>query len=126
MKAGFSGGMVVDFPHSTRAKKYFLVLMVGSTVSIPAAKGLDGEDENYEVKVSARRSRPKKQKAESFSTVSLPLFLCSAIQPVFCIFQFSLCRSIYPGRLYPCPFCAMCVHSHGLDQASATKYENYP
>ncbi|KAL0056385.1 hypothetical protein WJX82_010760 [Trebouxia sp. C0006] len=30
MKAGFSGGLVVDFPHSTRAKKYFLVLMVAS------------------------------------------------------------------------------------------------
>ena len=29
MKVGFSGGLVVDFPHSTRAKKYFLVLMVG-------------------------------------------------------------------------------------------------
>lgn len=25
MRAGFSGGLVVDFPHSTRAKKYFLV-----------------------------------------------------------------------------------------------------
>eukprot|EP00889_Picochlorum_renovo_P000333 jgi/Picre1/27363/NNA_000330.t1 len=29
MRVGFSGGLVVDFPHSTRAKKYFLVLMVG-------------------------------------------------------------------------------------------------
>lgn len=28
MKVGFSGGLVVDYPHSTRAKKYFLVLMV--------------------------------------------------------------------------------------------------
>lgn len=30
MRAGFSGGLVVDFPHSARAKKYFLVLMVRS------------------------------------------------------------------------------------------------
>ena len=30
MKCGFGGGMVVDFPHSTRAKKYYLVLTAGS------------------------------------------------------------------------------------------------
>ena len=36
MQAGFSGGLVVDYPHSTRAKKFFLVLMVGpSMVSMP-------------------------------------------------------------------------------------------
>jgi 18S rRNA (guanine1575-N7)-methyltransferase len=29
MKCGFGGGMVVDFPHSARAKKYFLVLYAG-------------------------------------------------------------------------------------------------
>lgn len=29
MKCGFGGGMVVDYPHSTRAKKYFLVLYAG-------------------------------------------------------------------------------------------------
>jgi len=45
MKVGFSGGLVVDFPHSTRAKKHFLVLMVGSNMAIPQAKGLNGEDE---------------------------------------------------------------------------------
>ncbi|KAL6760733.1 S-adenosyl-L-methionine-dependent methyltransferase [Haematococcus lacustris] len=44
MKCGFSGGLVVDFPHSTRAKKYFLVLMVGTTSYLPAAKGLDGSE----------------------------------------------------------------------------------
>ena len=73
MRAGFSGGLVVDFPHSTRAKKYFLVLMVGSTGSIPAGKGLDGEDdlEADEVHVSARRSRAKKQKTSSMGAVSL-------------------------------------------------------
>ena len=26
MKAGFGGGVVIDYPHSTRAKKYFLCL----------------------------------------------------------------------------------------------------
>ncbi len=29
MRAGFSGGLVVDFPHSTRTKKYFLVRLMG-------------------------------------------------------------------------------------------------
>ena len=29
MRAGFTGGLCVDFPNSTKAKKYFLVLMTG-------------------------------------------------------------------------------------------------
>lgn len=29
MKCGFGGGMVIDYPHSTKAKKYFLVLYAG-------------------------------------------------------------------------------------------------
>ena len=36
---------VVDFPHSTRAKKYFLVLMVGGSGLMLAAKGVDGAEE---------------------------------------------------------------------------------
>lgn len=73
MKVGFSGGLVVDFPHSTRAKKFFLVLMVGSTAgSVPAARGLDGEDEMEldEVKVSGRRSSNKKQNFGNIASVS--------------------------------------------------------
>jgi hypothetical protein len=42
---GFSGGLVVDYPHSTRAKKFFLVLMVGPSSYMPQAKGLDGAGE---------------------------------------------------------------------------------
>lgn len=30
MKSGFSGGLVVDYPNSTKAKKYFLVLEAGA------------------------------------------------------------------------------------------------
>ena len=29
MKSGFSGGLVVDYPNSTRAKKYYLVIEAG-------------------------------------------------------------------------------------------------
>ncbi|GAX85796.1 hypothetical protein CEUSTIGMA_g13211.t1 [Chlamydomonas eustigma] len=64
MKVGFSGGLVVDFPHSTRAKKYFLVLMVGTSTYIPQAKGLNGEDSNEErseVKVHGRGSNKKRK-----------------------------------------------------------------
>lgn len=50
-QVGFSGGIVVDYPHSTRAKKYYLVLMVGSggaasvaAGALPQARGLNGED----------------------------------------------------------------------------------
>jgi 18S rRNA (guanine1575-N7)-methyltransferase len=35
MRAGFSGGLLVDFPNSAKAKKYYLVLTAG-----PPAKGL--------------------------------------------------------------------------------------
>ncbi|GBG68968.1 hypothetical protein CBR_g3667 [Chara braunii] len=48
MKAGFSGGLVIDYPHSTRAKKYFLCLMAGpprADAPMPKAKGLDGRME---------------------------------------------------------------------------------
>lgn len=39
MKAGFYGGLVVDYPNSTKAKKYFLVLMTGGTVQLPQGLG---------------------------------------------------------------------------------------
>jgi 18S rRNA (guanine1575-N7)-methyltransferase len=69
MRAGFSGGMVVDYPNSTRAKKYFLVLMVGGG-GLPSGKGGDGEeggeeetsgeDERTEVEVGDRRRKRAK------------------------------------------------------------------
>lgn len=45
MKAGFYGGVVVDYPNSTKAKKYFLVLMTGGNMPLPKALGT-GEDAN--------------------------------------------------------------------------------
>ena len=44
MRAGFGGGLVVDFPHSTKAKKYFLVLLAGPPddgFSMPVPMGED-------------------------------------------------------------------------------------
>lgn len=39
MKAGFYGGLVVDYPNSSKAKKYFLVLMTGGCTQLPQALG---------------------------------------------------------------------------------------
>lgn len=41
MKAGFYGGVVVDYPNSTKAKKFFLVLMTGGNMPLPKALGTD-------------------------------------------------------------------------------------
>uniref|UniRef100_A0A182SNI8 18S rRNA (guanine-N(7))-methyltransferase n=1 Tax=Anopheles maculatus TaxID=74869 RepID=A0A182SNI8_9DIPT len=41
MKAGFYGGIVVDYPNSTKAKKYFLVLMTGGVAKLPVALGTE-------------------------------------------------------------------------------------
>ncbi len=65
MRVGFSGGLVVDFPHSTRAKKYFLVLMVGGSAAVPQGK-MEGDDMYEEqeaathVKVHDRKTRHRK------------------------------------------------------------------
>ncbi|KAL6579718.1 hypothetical protein OROMI_007742 [Orobanche minor] len=76
MRAGFSGGIVVDFPHSTKQRKEYLVLTCGPpSLSSAAAggKGKDGEescfdddgsgdDESKSVHVSDRHRPRKKQK----------------------------------------------------------------
>ncbi|XP_052870077.1 probable 18S rRNA (guanine-N(7))-methyltransferase [Anopheles cruzii] len=46
MKAGFYGGLVVDYPNSSKAKKYFLVLMTGGVAKLPVALGTtEGESQ---------------------------------------------------------------------------------
>ena len=45
MKAGFTGGLVVDYPNSTKAKKFFLCLMTGGQQPLPAALGVDCRDD---------------------------------------------------------------------------------
>ena len=45
LKSGFSGGVVVDYPHSTRAMKYFLVLGCGPpSTSTALPKGKEGDE----------------------------------------------------------------------------------
>ncbi|KJH47863.1 methyltransferase domain protein [Dictyocaulus viviparus] len=43
-KAGFSGGLVVDYPNSVKAKKFYLVLMTGGVAQLPRALTYDDEN----------------------------------------------------------------------------------
>lgn len=62
MKVGFSGGLVVDYPHSTRAKKYYLCLMVGAPIGGGLPRALDGN--SSAVSVAGRERKSKKRKVE--------------------------------------------------------------
>ncbi|KAJ3084011.1 Williams Beuren syndrome chromosome region 22 protein [Physocladia obscura] len=59
MRAGFTGGLVVDYPNSTKAKKYFLVLFAGYAGDQRAAptvpKGLEGDGESASVEYAGKR-----------------------------------------------------------------------
>ena len=41
-RVGFAGGVLVDYPNSTKAKKYFLCLSFERSYQIPDAKGIGG------------------------------------------------------------------------------------
>ncbi|THH27254.1 hypothetical protein EUX98_g6943 [Antrodiella citrinella] len=58
-KAGFGGGVVVDYPNSKKARKVFLCLFVGSGGAQQVPKGLEGEEEAGSGKAmfEARRER---------------------------------------------------------------------
>ncbi|GAB6030293.1 Williams Beuren syndrome chromosome region 22 protein [Chamberlinius hualienensis] len=58
MKAGFSGGLVVDYPNSTKAKKIFLVLFTDVSQALPKGLGSEGSaSEDQTVKYSSKRER---------------------------------------------------------------------
>lgn len=77
MRAGFAGGVVIDYPHSSKKRKEYLVLTCGqpsvNTVT-PSAKGEDenscsdndddssGDEENQTVGISDRNRPRKRQK----------------------------------------------------------------
>ncbi|KAJ3168335.1 hypothetical protein HDU88_001775 [Geranomyces variabilis] len=71
MKAGFTGGLVVDFPNSSKAKKYYLCLFAGykdnakDSPALPKAlgEGDEGAQVNYASnRVHARRKGPVDRK----------------------------------------------------------------
>lgn len=75
MRCGFTGGLLVDFPHSTKAKKYFLVLFTGaaSNFEMPQALGTDEESSlqnqiAYGGESSAAKGRKGKKKRVGVKT----------------------------------------------------------
>eukprot|EP01120_Amphizonella_sp_Union-15-10_P001693 TRINITY_DN11842_c0_g1_i1.p1 TRINITY_DN11842_c0_g1~~TRINITY_DN11842_c0_g1_i1.p1 ORF type:complete len:282 (-),score=41.57 TRINITY_DN11842_c0_g1_i1:39-884(-) len=69
MKAGFTGGLVVDYPHSTKAKKYYLCLFAGILPKQGLPKpltGLEGETtEHIKMEWQRRRENMKNKKKKS-------------------------------------------------------------
>lgn len=70
LENGFTGGVVVDYPHSSKAKKYYLFLQAGYTnesiqevmKAIPKANEYDSDDEeNNQVKIDNKTVRNKKK-----------------------------------------------------------------
>ncbi|TFK55113.1 williams-Beuren syndrome critical region protein 22 [Heliocybe sulcata] len=64
-RAGFGGGVVVDYPNSNKARKVFLSLFVGSGGGQQVPKGLEGEGEEEaeeKAKFERRREREKRRK----------------------------------------------------------------
>lgn len=51
MKAGFYGGVVVDYPNSAKAKKFFLVLMTGGSAPLPNALGKSVTRKQFSIEV---------------------------------------------------------------------------
>ncbi|KAJ4845211.1 (guanine) methyltransferase [Turnera subulata] len=75
MYAGFAGGVVVDYPHSSKRRKEYLVLTCGPaslSTAVPQGKGSDGEccsdddfsgdEEDQTVRISDRHRPVKKQR----------------------------------------------------------------
>lgn len=61
MKAGFTGGVVIDYPNSSKAKKFFLVLFSGGACS-QLPKGLEEGSTNHVINSdSSTRSQRRKE-----------------------------------------------------------------
>ncbi|KAM7283519.1 probable 18S rRNA (guanine-N(7))-methyltransferase [Ixodes scapularis] len=59
MKAGFTGGLVVDYPNSSKAKKMFLVLFTGGPQKLPTALGAAAEAARSQIECTAAARRDK-------------------------------------------------------------------
>eukprot|EP00397_Hematodinium_sp_SG-2012_P063027 GEMP01086196.1.p1 GENE.GEMP01086196.1~~GEMP01086196.1.p1 ORF type:complete len:244 (+),score=35.01 GEMP01086196.1:181-912(+) len=69
IRCGFGGGLVVDYPHSTKAKKHYLVIYSGSPnnpMSLP--KGLQGDEEQKTIDVLKRGKEMKRKKKNGKAT----------------------------------------------------------
>ncbi|KAJ9071750.1 18S rRNA (guanine1575-N7)-methyltransferase [Entomophthora muscae] len=63
MKSGFTGGLVIDYPNSKKARKHYLCLFAGqSDEPIPQPLGLEDCREEGAIFSSKRMRNPKKSK----------------------------------------------------------------
>ncbi|RMC10872.1 hypothetical protein DUI87_12584 [Hirundo rustica rustica] len=66
MRAGFTGGMVVDYPNSAKAKKFFLCLFVGTSGTLPKGLGTEcAAEELHQAKFTSERTRFRNMKGKS-------------------------------------------------------------
>lgn len=59
LRVGFSGGLVVDYPNSTRAKKYFLVLSAGPMATETTAQNKRARAHAPRLNISGRSNQHK-------------------------------------------------------------------
>lgn len=66
MKAGFTGGLIVDYPNSTKKKKYFLCLFAGVVAgqNLALPKALDEGDEPTSAHFTDERERGHQRKGK--------------------------------------------------------------
>lgn len=64
LRSGFGGGLVVDFPHSSKAKKHFLVIYAGLTGNAPQHIPAGMEDEAMEQRQTVENARREKAKGK--------------------------------------------------------------
>lgn len=65
-KAGFGGGIVVDYPNSKKARKVFLCLFVGGGGGAQVPKGLEGDGgvESEDAKATFEKRRQRESRRE--------------------------------------------------------------
>lgn len=61
MKSGFTGGVVVDFPHSSKARKHYLVLLTASSGGLAQLPQAIEDEALDHVRVSERKGRKGKR-----------------------------------------------------------------
>lgn len=70
LRCGFGGGLVIDYPHSTKAKKHFLVIYAGYSGDMPQAipQGLQEEVDEHQQQMRVEgREREKRKGKHDFS-----------------------------------------------------------
>merc|ERR1712187_1090549 len=71
LRCGFGGGLVVDYPHSAKAKKHFLVIYAGLSGEMPQELPMGLQDEvdehNQTIRAEGRERERKKRGKNEFT-----------------------------------------------------------